>query len=440
MPPAQQRRGTVGRVRLPVPEQVVQLVLGSLQPVAGAERGEQRPGAVERAARLIGVARHPAQVEQRPSLLENLTALGEQRHRPPPGLAGLVGAAARRCNRSRRSEADGVLQAIVGQGCQALGVAAGGVRRLELAEGDEQLGPPPLELHDQIALRRQPVGDRERAVVALERRIRPPAVGVELAQELERQHLLALRGLRAGALERLEQQGLGVGESPLEPRDVAEPDPHRGEPQLIAHLQVDLARLRVAFARQIPAAALLVHDPEVHERVRALGEAPVPAADLERRLEVGDGRVPFAQVLVDQPQVVAHVGGADLVADAAVERERLLVVLARSRRIAVAVGDAPQDVERLGHGAQVGAAVGKLEPALGAVAALGEPRHPEQRFGALQVEAGAGRDGLDLILGAQHFPAVRECRLAVPLREAARDGLAFEDGPLTRRQRSRLGE
>ncbi len=206
------------------------------------------------------------------------------------------------------------------------------------------------------------------------------------------------------------------------------------EPQVVGDLQVHLLGLLVLLEGARPLAALLVHDAQVEQHVGAVDEAPEATEQRQRSAQVGDRRVPLAQVLVDQAEVVADRRDARLVADAAVERERVLEALPRRRQVADAIVDVPQRVEALRLQPQVTGLLGQRLPARSVIAGLGEARQAEQRLGALQVELRAQRQGVDRLLARQQVTAVGECRLVVTLRQAAHHCLALEGGPAFRRQ------
>src|SRR5207247_4691785 len=246
-------------------------------------------------------------------------------------------------------------------------------------------------------------------------------VVLELAQELERQGALALGSPGAGALEGVPQQGLRVLETPLQPGDVPGRDPRRRDAQLVGDLDVDLLGAPVALERLLPVAAVLAHDAEVEERIPRLGETPALTEDLEGGAQVGLRLVPFAQVPVDEPDVVADVGRGELVAGAAVERQSLLVEVAGARQVALAIGHAAEQVERLRREREIAALVGEAEAALGMLAALREAGEPEQRLRALEVEPGAQRGpggplvGFEPAFEREQLTAVSERPLGVTL-------------------------
>ncbi len=239
--------------------------------------------------------------------------------------------AARHGDGARGAMGHGLLEPVVGLAGEPQRGRAGTGGLVEPADRAQRLGAPALDLDDQVAVGRHAAGERQGAVVVLERLFGPAEIEVELAHELERQHLFPLGAVRAGALERVAQQALGLVEAALQARDVRAPDAHQRDAQIVG------------------VAALLAHDAEVEERAGGLGEAAALAVKLERRQQMRLGRLPLAQGLVDQAQVVAHVGRVGLVAEAAIERQRLLVAVTRAGEVALAVCDAAQQVERLGR-------------------------------------------------------------------------------------------
>src|SRR6185295_442287 len=126
------------------------------------------------------------------------------------------------------------------------------------------------------------------------------------------------------------------------------------------------------------------------------------------------------------------------VADAAEKGEPVLEHPLGAAEIAFAVRHATEEIQRVPHEREVAALLRDRQRALTRLAALGQPGETEQRFGALAVQTGERRGRLDATLFAQHLAALRECRLAIALRQTARNGFGLEHGALSGGEGARL--
>ncbi len=406
-------------------EQPGQLGFGQLLPPRRGELGEQRArthGVRASGARVVDDARER---ELHASHLESLAAGREQRGRLLPARARLEAAAARQRQVARHAVRHGVLQAVIGEPRQPAGAIEREFRLVQAADADQGLAATAFDLDDQVALGRGTLGQRQRLVVARERLFGPPAIEVELAQELERQHLLAVRAVAAGAFERREEVRFGLGEAPGKPRHVAEPEVDERQVEVIAQLEQHVLARAIGLRRARPGAHLLVHDAQVLQRSRRVRESAAQAVERERGLEVHDGRLPLAVLLVDESQVVARAGGILFVAQPAVEHERFLAHLARHRKVAFAVGRQRDRRERLGAERHVARPFGRRQRLLRAGSGFADSPQLEQRLGERQLRTRArvpGSGGQR----TQDLAGLRRGRLRFTLGEAAVDGFQLE--------------
>ena len=270
----------------------------------------------------------------------------------------------------------------------------------------------------------------------------PVAVGIQLAQELDRQDLFAGRALLAGAPQGVPEERLGVGQATLQPGDVAARDPHRRQAQRVRQLLVDLLGLDVALLGPLPLAALLVDHAQVEQGVGRRGEPAQAPEGLERGAQAGRRGVPLAQVLEDEPQVAPGAGGTPLVPETPVEPEGLLVEVPGLVQIPLAVGHPAEVVERARGEVVIARGVRERERSGGVLAGIVEPAQPEERLGALHVDPGADGNGIDAVFRRQQLAAVGQRPEGITLGQPARHRPALERGPAGRRERlgGRQGE
>ncbi len=445
--PRDQRRRAVaashhrrdGRHRRRRIQEALELPLGVLEQIVDAELGEQGAGPVERPPRRARVALAASQQQQGAAQLVALAALVEQGHRGAPVLERILALAAGPRDLAADAERHRVLEPVVGAARQVAGAFAGLGRLVELLHGGQRLGPAAFDLHHQVALGRDVLGDSQRFVVTGQGALGLVAVEIELAQELQRQDLFASRVARAAAFEGAQQAALGLGMVALQACHVPHSDRDSREAQRLAHLEVDVLRFAIAIERPIPLALLLVDDAEVDERHAGVTESPQLPVDLERALEMSGGRVPLTQVLVDQSEVVAHGRTRRFVTDATMERERLFVEIPRPVELAEPVRDASQPVQRAGLQTQVAGRFGERQCALGALLAFVVAGETEQRVGRAQMKTGTDPQRVDRAFARQHVAALRERGHRVTLGQAAGDCLGLERCPARSRQASRLG-
>ena len=237
MPASEQRGRRCGRRLQRGGGNARELGLRLLEPVGRGQVREQRNRPVEVAARLPRIIGRSTEKHVGAAELQPLPAIGEERNRDLPALHGVVPAARRLGDLAAHAVGDRVLEAILDPPRQATCALAGLLGLVETLEGAQRLRAPTLDLDHRVAFGRHALAACERALVAGERAVRASAVHVQLAEELECQHLLAPGIERASPLERAEQSALGVHEPALQARDVSSPDRHLGEPEIVRDLE-----------------------------------------------------------------------------------------------------------------------------------------------------------------------------------------------------------
>jgi hypothetical protein len=191
-----------------------------------------------------------------------------------------------------------------------------------------------LELHDQIAARREHARLGERGLEDRQRARAIAAIEFEFGEVLAREFGLA-RG--ADALSeggRLAIARLGLVEAALAACEQSERELGARLARTVRHVARDAQRLLEVRLGRGPLPESITDEPEVLMMSAHAREQSVARIDLERLLEISDRLAPLTQVLVHEPEVVERTHETIRQVDAAERRGRTLQPFDRRGRLA----------------------------------------------------------------------------------------------------------